>query len=386
MKANPGGNIDPSHVSGRDDLIATLWDRLDRQCVLLNTERRIGKTSVLRKLAQEPLAGRFPIFLDLEPFHSPEEFAVAVYEQVQKYLGTWKKVANFAQKVYEEHDFGDIKKTSGRRPWKGLLTAAIQDLVREKHEQQPVFLWDEVPYMIDNIRRKEGDQTAVEVLDTLRGLRQQHASLRMLFCGSIGLHHVLQSFREGQIPTEPVNDMYPIEVPPLAPTDAIALASALIQGEGLQTSNLQKGAETVAEEADHFPFYIHHIVSGLKQDGLPADPGTIRSLVQRQLVDANDPWDLAHFRTRIPIYYRKGNDAKLVGLILDTVAGSPRPLAVSELLSGINSRSTEFDDRDELVRLLRLMERDHYLFREPNGHIRFRFPLIQRWWKLDRGL
>ena len=30
-----------------------------------------------------------------------------------------------------------------------------------------MFLWDEVPYMIDHIRRASGEQAAVEVLDTL---------------------------------------------------------------------------------------------------------------------------------------------------------------------------------------------------------------------------
>ena len=66
MKANPGGVIDPRHVYGRDRLIAELWDRLDRLCVLMNAERRIGKTSVLRKMAQEPAPGWFPVLLDLE--------------------------------------------------------------------------------------------------------------------------------------------------------------------------------------------------------------------------------------------------------------------------------------------------------------------------------
>lgn len=42
--------------------------------------------------------------------------------------------------------------------------------------------------------------------------------------------------------------------------------------------------------------------------------------------------------------------------------------------------------RDDLLRLLRLMDADHYLIRDTDGGYRFRFPLIRRWWKLDRGL
>ncbi len=386
MKANPGGVIDPRNVYGRDRLIGVLWEQLDQQCILMNAERRIGKTSVLRKMAQEPAPGWFPVLLDLEKFHSAEEFAVAVYEQVQGYLGTWKKAANAARKIYEDHEFGQFKKTSGPRPWKALLTAAVHDLVSAKQDVRPVFLWDEVPYMIDNIRRADGEQAAIEVLDTLRSLRQEHPGLRMVYSGSIGLHHVLDNIRDGKMSSEPVNDMHPVEVPPLSLADAVRLAGDLVQGENLYASDLRESTEVIAREADCFPFYIHHIVAGLRQEGLPAQPSAIRDLVGRQLVDANDPWDLGHYRSRIPVYYSKGKDAQLVGLILDALATKSDPLTIPQLQGAINACSSGFDDRDGLVRVLRLMERDHYLLREPDGRVRFRFPLIRRWWALDRGL
>ncbi len=386
MKANPGGVIEPSQVYGRDGLIAELWRQLDQTCVLINAERRIGKTSVLRKMSQEGAQGWFPVLLDLERFHSAEEFAIAVYEQVQQYLSRWRRVANTARKVYEEHEFEHIKKTSGPRPWKDLLTAAIRDLCAEKQEVRPVFLWDEVPYMIDHIRRARGEQAAVEVLDTLRSLRQEHADLRMVFSGSIGLHHVLVGIRDGKMSSEPVNDMYQIEVPPLAMADAVKLAEDLIRGEGLSATNARKSAEVIAGVADCFPFYIHHIVAGLRKGGLAAEPDPIRELVARHLVDPNDPWDLGHYRTRIPAYYTKEKNAELVGLILDALAIAQESMTVPQLKSAVNSWSAEFQDHTELVHVLRLMERDHYLRRDPDGRIGFRFPLIRRWWTLDRGL
>ena len=47
VKANPGGSLDPKFIFGRDRLIEQIWNVLDRQCVLLNAERRIGKTSIV---------------------------------------------------------------------------------------------------------------------------------------------------------------------------------------------------------------------------------------------------------------------------------------------------------------------------------------------------
>lgn len=77
-------------------------------------------------------------------------------------------------------------------------------------------------------------------------------------------------------------------------------------------------------------------------------------VVASQLVDANDPWELLHYRVRIPIYY--GGDQKMVFLILDELAGRGEEASVDELLAVIKS-AINFDDRERLLRLLSLMER-----------------------------
>jgi len=68
MKANPGGNIDPDDAYGRDLLIDRIWRQLETQCVLLNAERRIGKTTLIKKMVAQPRPGWVPIFQDLEKF------------------------------------------------------------------------------------------------------------------------------------------------------------------------------------------------------------------------------------------------------------------------------------------------------------------------------
>lgn len=51
MKANPGGEISPSDTVGRDKLINRLWETLAHQSVVLVSERRMGKTTVVKKNA-----------------------------------------------------------------------------------------------------------------------------------------------------------------------------------------------------------------------------------------------------------------------------------------------------------------------------------------------
>ena len=54
MKTNPGGMLEILDIVGRDELIQQIWEVLDKQSVVLTAERRIGKTSIIRKMENKP--------------------------------------------------------------------------------------------------------------------------------------------------------------------------------------------------------------------------------------------------------------------------------------------------------------------------------------------
>lgn len=390
MKANPGGQIDLKSVIGRSGVIQLIWETLEQQSIVITAERRIGKTTVIKKLKAEPVEGWVPVFQDLEKCHTTREFAMAVYKEVHHFLSGKGKAARRAKEFLAALGGTEIggfltlpeKAEAG---WKDILTRSIEDLIHENdaHGDRLLFLWDEVPFMLANIRDREGEQTSMEVLDVLRGLRQTHPALRMIITGSIGLHHVLTSLKDKNYANSPVNDMARIEVTPLDPHHAAELAGQLIDGETLLSTDKAVAAAVIADEADRFPFYIHHIVRALKIRGLAAEPETIAGVVAAQLIDPNDPWELLHYRERIPIYY--GEDEKAVIAILDELAVAKETASVGDLLAMLKA-SSPFDDRERLLKLLSLMERDHYLLRDIGGSFGFRFPLIRRWWKINRGL
>lgn len=390
MKANPGGQIDLKSLIGRSEIIGLIWDTLEQQSIVMTAERRIGKTTIIRKLNAEPPPNWVPVFQDLEKCHSAVEFAMAVYREVHQFLSNKGRAARRVKEwltALGGVEIGGLltlpEKTEAS--WKDILSRSIEDLVNENDAggSRLLFLWDELPFMLANIRDREGEKTAMEVLDTLRALRQTHLALRMIITGSIGLHHVITSLKDKKYANSPVNDMARIEVEPLELRDAEELASQLIMGEGLASKDQAVAAKAIATEADRFPFYIHHIVRALRVKGLHADSKAIAGVVAAQLIDSNDPWELLHYRERIPTYY--GADAKAVIAILDELAATRQQASVNELLSMLKA-SSSFDDRERLLRLLSLMERDHYLQRRGDGSFAFRFALIRRWWKINRGL
>ncbi len=386
MKANPGGQIDVSCILGRDKVVRDAWCVLDQQSLVIAAERRIGKTSVIRKMQAEAPAGWIAVLRDVEQFHSANEFAAAVYQDIQKHLGRWKKTANRAKQALTAAggtEVGGLVKLPDRAEphWKQVLIGAVEDLIAEQEDKRLVFFWDEMPFMLENLRQRAGGSVAGDVLDVLRSLRQTHKHFRIVLTGSIGLHHVLSRLKSSGYANAPFNDMYELEITPLAPSDAAELARQLIDGENLQPKNRQASAAAMATAADNVPFYIHHIARHLKLTGQRADPPQIEAAVRAQSHDHADPWELQHYRERIDTYYP--GQAALALMALDTLALASEPQSVDQLLATVKSRQD--CDREALLKLLKALALDHYVQRAGSGY-EFRFPLIRQWWLLDRSL
>jgi hypothetical protein len=223
----------------------------------------------------------------------------------------------------------------------------------------------------------------MEVLDVLRALRQSATTgrgFRMVLCGSIGMHHVLQRLKVKGYNNQPVNDTRLVEVPPLDPPVATELASRLLAGEGL--SGDQSAPEIIAREGGGFPFYIHWFVSELRLSGQPAIPANIDHAVKKLLTAPHDPCDLRHFKKRIDQYYP--GEKKVVLALLDHAAKSVVPLSLADFVNVAKTAGAA--DEDRVRELLVLLAVDHYLDRDMDGRYRFRHIVLRQWWIIERGL
>ena len=268
--------------------------------------------------------------------------------------------------------------------WKTLLRKTIEDLVAYQ-DRTVIFFWDEMPLMLDNIKADKGETVAMEVLDELRSLRQTYDSLRMVYTGSIGLQNVLTSLKRVGYKNAPINDMLKEDVPPLSPADGQDLAYRLLVGENIQTADdLGETAKAIALCADYIPYYIHHLVDEMGLLGEPATATMAQSIITRYLIDPEDRWDLRHYRDRIDNYYQD-KEIPLALNLLDSLAIADTALSLNELHQQLQLRLSDLDI-EQIRDVLGLIERDHYIIRDETGKFRFRYPLIQRYWKLHRGL
>ena len=66
MKPNPGGVLTGEAVIDRENEINKIWMALENQSVVLISERRVGKTSIMRKMETNPKNGWYPILYLIE--------------------------------------------------------------------------------------------------------------------------------------------------------------------------------------------------------------------------------------------------------------------------------------------------------------------------------
>src|SRR5260370_38488104 len=84
MEANPGCTVTGPAIIGREAEIADLWRKLETRSVVLSAERRVGKTSMLRKISEQPKDGWKPILTLVESVRHPIDCVAAVYAEADR--------------------------------------------------------------------------------------------------------------------------------------------------------------------------------------------------------------------------------------------------------------------------------------------------------------
>lgn len=387
MKANPGGLIAPEDVVGRDEFIEQLWHVLAQQSVILLAERRIGKSTILRKIDKEHSKNWLPLLWDVESINSLSRFVQGLGRQLEPFLSKTEQGKQWLGKL---HQFFAGSKITGvevpqvkQADWHDVLAQLLKNLGDHQldHKQQVLLIWDEFPWMLQKIIKTEGHQAAGDLLDTLRHCRQSNDNLRMLFTGSIGLHQVINSLRAKGYSNEPVNDMEVISLGSLEKDQAIKLANALVAGEKLSDKTSDEDILSLCELVDNVPYYIHHLVRTMHNTG--QSPSQI---VKAAIAGEHNNWQLEHYYTRLEDYYPQ--HWQQYALVLDAIAYSDKPIRRKDIQRELTTGAGNYpqlQDKDQLSKMLRYLVSDNYLTQDiETAAYQFRYPLIKKWWRFYR--
>lgn len=376
----------PEDVIGRDKLIERLWRALESQSVVLTSERRVGKTSVVRKMVAAPGNDRVCFIRDVEGFRSPSEFIEGIYADVQSILSKKERARMAMWGVLEKvggTEISHVKLPHVKLHWKNVLSALFEDIFTD--ETRPViFFWDELPLFLYNVKDSAGEQDAMELLDALRALRQKYINLRMVFTGSVGIHQVIGSLRRLGYANDPTNDMATIEVPPLEPADGLNLAGLLLAGENIKiVDDAHAVGAAISKAAGNIPYYIHYLVSRISNSSGEIHSKGVEECLKDLISDPNDPAHFYYYESRLTTYYG-AIEAKLALHALDVLASLGHPATFLELLNLVKHK-TDTAEEQLFREVLNVLLKDHYLVRNPDGTLCFRYSIVHNWWAYTRG-
>ncbi|EFV12991.2 ATP-binding protein [Segniliparus rugosus] len=364
-----GGVVALSDIVGRDREVQEILAAIPTGGVILVGDRRHGKTSLTR-LAHEAAreAGHHAVQLSAER-DSYENFVRALADELGR-LGS--SAAREAKRWKLTLSAGPMKAERTPAPeqhLEGLIRSAIP---RDKSKALVLFI-DEITVLARNLERKERG-SGEAFLHLLRRLRQEHPGrLATVLSGSIGFHHV----SDEALTT--VNDIPKLLVGPISEPDAAWLAECLLLGGHVPAR--EGTAAAIATAAERIPYYVQLLAKAARDDATAMRAQItvhdIPHLIEDALANTSDPWNLRHYRDRIPEYY--GTEAGLVRALLDVYASSVPALDIDEARRLLSSTSDHVADRDTLVALVERLEQDHYLRRQGNAD-RFASELLRRAW------
>ena len=337
-------------------------------------------------MREECHSGYVPFYQDLEAVYSIADLIRSIYATVQQSLGAMPRFKAYTAKwsPLMPNKVAGMDLPTGDGSWQALFVEAFDDLIKAADDNTRILmLWDEFPFMLYNLQRRAGNDTAIQLLDHLRGLRlAQTDRLRFLFTGSIGLHLVLRSLREAGNTNDPVNDMMSLTVPPMAHHDTCELAEALLHETCTEAVQIPRLASEIATQVGGFPYYVHHVIDQLDQLKRQVQLEDVSAAVDHLVYNPQDPANLNYYVARLSSYY--ADDKRVLALlVLDALARQPSRTPVPELLNLCKHRDPSLAD-EQLRELLTILSEDHYVERTKSATgvaYDFRWPLIKKWWK-----
>jgi hypothetical protein len=385
LRPSLGATLPPEHVIGRDHLVDKYWTLLKNgNNLLLLAPRRIGKTSICTLLSSRSPDDFIVSYIDVESCRSGQAFVDQSARYASEALDRGKahlveKLPFLAARRIKKIELGEIVlEVDVQVPVEDELRRTLESLEAscEKLGVSLVLLWDELPWFVDKLVKRDAHDDAIAVLDGLRAYRQQHprSRLRMIYTGSIGLFEVLDRLRESKgYGAKPTNDMSPQEVPFLDTDGARALVGALvwdIERSGVQERQF---VEYAAERCEGHPFVIQWLANELWliDSTRPMGREEVDRILDELATSDADPLDLEHYVQRLE-EYGWGADART---ILNIIAPRGERGATVDNLDNLLPRL----DRDRIVDVLRRLRRDGYVTQR-DGRSRFRMLLLARWW------
>jgi hypothetical protein len=398
-----GGIVGKSDFYFREGFMENLRESLKKEHVLIVAPRRMGKTSVMYRLKEEPSQGTRVVFLNLEDLTSPGEFCqsliVEIHEQHPEYCrqvlaGTWNFLAGIFKKI-EEVEFYKLKialresETDWDKDWKIKAEELVESIRRVKVPL--LIILDEFPDMVLHIQEKSPKELDT-FLHWFRKVRQnpEKDNLRWLIGGSVNLRSTLD--RHGKLSL--INDLRVEPLPPFSPREVREFVETMLRMR--EVSFQPEAIESIkALLGEPIPFFLQLLTQELYRDWrnhhqlLTTDH--VQEVFDRVLLGEIARDKLQHFRSRINTHYPpEEKDAAFK--ILDLLSRGDGPLTQDVLFAAYREvevtrplLKTGQQLKQAFEELLLLLQNDFYVVETGERQYDFSNRLLKLWWRKHYG-
>ena len=371
----------------RDHETTAYWRGLATDNLLLLAPRRVGKTSVMKRMEQQSRElgdmGLIPVFLDVSACGSEMSFVEELYRAVL--AGSpdslvWNRIqesglGKFVRRVSKLGVTGlTLELVPGDTHWERLGEELAQ--VLSTMERRWLILIDELPVFL--LRRLGQDETEnrqriKNFLYWLRRLRQEYRSVRWLLAGSVGLDTVARRLRI----SDSINDLLVVTLDAFDARTADAFLEELAKSYNVNlTPEVRR--YIVQRSGWPLPYFLQLVFGELRNVQKPVAVSDVDAAVA-VLLDVAHRNYFAHWDERLDDELGRP-DAGYAKAILNTCCRAPEGASHSVIDAALSASMLEPGAREERLRaLLDVLERDGYLI-ERDFRWLFRFPLLREYW------
>ena len=374
-----GPPVEGDDFFGREKEIRLANRLLDRRhSLLLSAPRRIGKSSLAKKLLDEKKKqGWKCVYIDLEETNTEDGFLRLVIDAFSS-NGIWKHVvSDAAQRLtsvfnkIEKVSIGPFEFNFGKKEERENLYKNLKELIH--HDENTFIVIDELTLFLGILNKSEdGIEKVTYILNWLRSLHQvEKTKIRWLFCGSVGL----RNFASSKNLSYTINDLTEFTLDELDRKEAAGLLFELGKSEEIEMSD-----EIIGYILDrlswNIPYFIQVIFSKLAEDYDGALTYDKVDAAYKKLCSENY---LSTWSERLGEYQEYELPARHILKLLSTQpAGVERNILLDRLMTGQEPSNVEKVDL-ALSKILEMLENDGYIMK--NGALRtFRSPLLRDYW------
>ena len=365
----------------------------------VDAARRMGKTTLMKKMAQEPPKDMVAYWIDLQHLASGESFFDTVYENTVSLDDNYnwlyrprtavKRSLSFLSGV---KGFGFTLPEIKTLEWKALFIRHLKHMQwKHRKKEKVVFFFDEMPLLLHKILRERSPHEALEILSAIRSLADDNRdSLVFVLAGSLGLHHVERLIKQETSVNAPTTNTYePFRVPPLLAEDAKLAAVKYLETFSVGDFDEDAAAE-IAVQSNGIPYYIRSIslsCSGIEEKLTKARVKDIVNTKIRATTDALHI-DEDHFqRLSTADYYDESKYNaiyELMSMLSRKTGGMSLADAFTTLNTNLEDANNDKLSQSEFDGLVKGLTADHLLERDA-AIIRFKYDIVRRSWNFHNA-